>query len=31
MKKINKTQIGITTGVIFGIVDIIPMILMKMT
>ena len=31
MKKFNKTQIGIITGIIFGIVDIIPMILMKMT
>jgi len=31
MKKFNKTQIGTITGIIFGIVDIIPMILMKMT
>ncbi|RLC36362.1 MAG: hypothetical protein DRH33_07165 [Candidatus Nealsonbacteria bacterium] len=31
MKKFNKTKVGITVGIIFGIVDIIPMILMKMT
>ena len=31
MEKINKTKIGIIVGIIFGIVDIIPMILMKMT
>jgi len=31
LKKLNKIQIGITIGVIFGIVDIIPMILIKMT
>ena len=31
MKKFSKTQIGIIIGIIFGIVDIIPMMLMKMT
>ena len=31
MKTFNKTKVGIIVGIIFGIVDIIPMILMKMT
>ncbi len=31
MKKFSKTKVGLTVGIIFGIVDIIPMILMKMT
>ncbi|RZN14126.1 MAG: hypothetical protein EF812_06195 [Methanosarcinales archaeon] len=31
MKIFNKTKIGLIVGIIFGIVDIIPMILMKMT
>ncbi len=31
MKTFNKAKVGILVGIIFGIVDIIPMILMKMT
>jgi len=31
MKTFNKTKVGLIVGIIFGIVDIIPMILMKMT
>jgi len=31
MKKFNKIKVGITVGIILGIVDIIPMILMKLT
>ena len=31
MKNFNKTKVGLTVGIIAGIVDIIPMILMKMT
>ncbi len=31
MKKYNKIKTGIIVGIIFGIVDIIPMIFMKMT
>ena len=31
MKTFNKTKVGIFVGIIFGIVDIIPMILMNMT
>ena len=30
MKKFNKTKVGLIVGIIFGTVDIIPMILMKM-
>ena len=31
MRKFKKIEIGIITGIIFGIVDVIPMIIMKMT
>jgi len=31
MKTFNKVKVGLIVGIIFGIVDIIPMILMKMT
>ncbi len=31
MKTFNKTKVGLVVGIIFGIVDIIPIILMKMT
>lgn len=31
MKKFSQAQIGITVGVIFGVIDVIPMVLMKMT
>ena len=31
MKTFNKTKVGLIVGVIFGIVDIIPMIFMKLT
>ena len=31
MRIFNKTKVGLIVGIIFGIVDIIPMILMKMT
>ena len=31
MKIFNKTKVGLIVGIIFGIVDIIPMILMKLT
>ena len=31
MEKMSKTKVGLIIGIIFGIVDIIPMILMKMT
>ncbi len=31
MEKMSKTKVGLIIGIIFGIVDIIPMMLMKMT
>ncbi|MFH0920820.1 MAG: hypothetical protein V1913_10705, partial [Fibrobacterota bacterium] len=31
MNKFNKTKIGIITGIFFGVIDIIPMVIMKMT